>query len=186
MTDFDLSRVTGITIVEDEDYGECVKVSLRYPLKEGLTTTMADVEEVLPLSSIPALKMAVHDVYDVVRQVMEEGPPPPLCDICKSPCCFHFSESIQVTDTDVLRITQAGHSPTNFTKDDDLRPGMFGFAKTKKVDGKQVCVFFNEKTRNCGIHEIKPLVCQDYSPHGCDLFAHAPQKLIQLRRSKSS
>lgn len=148
---------------------------VRHQVWPGLAT----VEESYP---IRRFKTLVNQLYKEVYKLAQEGPGEPPCGDCTSSCCTYFHESIVVTEEDVERIAAAGHSKESFRKGNVTKPGYYGYVHSP--DGN--CRFFDPSTQRCGIHEIKPQVCREYSAHDCGMYFTAPMELVKLRRSKSS
>jgi Fe-S-cluster containining protein len=165
-----------------------VKMSLPVPGFDA----QAEIEEIIYVNRKrhKALREIVNGLYQEIEDIIKEGrnvegmP----CSSCTSTCCSEFADSIYVTHEDVERIMDHNGDSMECLDDyflcfaDGRDYAIYGRVKTKMWNGDEYCVFFDTDERNCGIHKVKPQVCQDYSPHNCMLWERDDVKLIKAKQ----
>jgi len=184
MTDFvksfNRSRIQSLSVEEDE-IGRCLSVVIQTPVSGFVNPGYIEEDFYIDETKNSKLKEAFDNFLDVLQESVRNGDnlKDVPCDTCSSPCCSHFIDHIDVTKEDVDRIVGAGHPKESFLETSG--PGYGILNHIKMASGKKNCVFFDTKLKRCGIHEIKPQVCREYSGFYCDLYENASKRLIQLR-----
>jgi Fe-S-cluster containining protein len=192
--EFNFGRVESLNISAD-DNGPYLTVKMSLPVP-GFDAR-AEIEETFYINRKrhKRLRDIVNGLYEEIEDTIKEGrnvegmP----CASCISICCSEFADSIYVTHEDVERIMEhvaqdfAGE-PMTWVDDyfwcfaDGRDYAIYGRAKTKMWRDAEYCVFFDTEERKCGIHKVKPQVCQDYSPHNCMLWEKDYVKLMKAEQ----
>ena len=92
------------------------------------------------------------------------------CSKCPAFCCGY--PIIEATKRDIRRL--ARHFSVNeaearerFTEKENNRVRKLRQRADRRM-GTKVCMFLNQRTRNCGIYEARPQICREYPGDRCE------------------
>lgn len=189
----DLTKISSADIggVEIDTTDQVIRVKLERHLGTGLV----EYVEALPIDN-EITNAALLRVRDAARNLfvqieiavksraIEQGEMP--CATCTGACCRTWS--VLVTPSDLRRINMlAGDKLAKKLVDEFGSPDVNGnVARMRKVPWKNPMDGANEmacaglaKDGTCGIYEMRPTICREFSPWGCDTkeeWVNVPKK----------
>ena len=92
------------------------------------------------------------------------------CEKCPAYCCGY--PVIEATKTDIRRLArrfgmEPGAAREKFTERENNRVRKMRQQYDKKL-GAPVCIFLDQKTRNCSVYEARPQICRDHPGDRCE------------------
>ena len=92
------------------------------------------------------------------------------CEKCAAYCCGY--PVIEATKTDIRRLARhfaldPAAAREKFTEKENNRVRKLRHRADKKL-GTSVCVFLNQKTRQCSVYHARPQICRDYPGDRCE------------------
>ena len=92
------------------------------------------------------------------------------CSACPAFCCGY--PIIEATPRDIRRLARhfgvdAATAKERYTEKENNRVRKMKRRADRRM-GTKVCVFLNQKTRQCGIYEARPQICRDYPGDRCE------------------
>ena len=94
------------------------------------------------------------------------------CDKCPAYCCGY--PIIEVTKTDIGRLARhfgvtKEEAKEDFTEKENNRVRKLRHREDKKFNST-VCMFLNQKTRQCSIYKARPQICRDHPGDRCEWY----------------
>ena len=92
------------------------------------------------------------------------------CEKCPAYCCGY--PVIEANKNDILRLARHfkidnDSAKERFTEKENNRVRRMRHRPDKKL-GTSVCMFLNQKTRQCSIYHARPQICRDYPGDRCE------------------
>jgi Fe-S-cluster containining protein len=113
------------------------------------------------------------------------------CDACPAFCCGY--PVIETTKRDISRLARhfeisPQEAKSRFTEQENNRVRKLKQRHDKKFNSP-VCVFLNQKTRNCSIYAARPKICREHPGDRCEWhdraqfekIANGGKKVIRLK-----
>ena len=113
------------------------------------------------------------------------------CDSCPAYCCAY--PIVEATKRDIARLARYFDLPVEeakekFTEKENNRVRRMKQRQDKKF-GAPVCIFLNQKNRQCSVYKARPKICREYPNDRCEWYdrsqfekiANGGKKVIQLK-----
>lgn len=100
------------------------------------------------------------------------------CEKCGGKCCTGDSGYIWASKDEISKMAEHfGFSFDEFCKIFTQKVGVKFSLKEKPFEDGFACIFFDEKARNCGIYELRPMQCRTFP-----FWEHFKENFEELER----